>query len=480
VAKVLKRLLAVVLIGGLVGVVAYATLMPDVLPTASLQGKGGGKADKRGAGNGAGGRVPVLAATAQRKDVPVLLQGVGTARPLQTVTVRPQVEGTILRVPFREGQQVKAGDLLAEIDPAVYKAQLDQLTAKRALTEVQLANARRDLDRYLQIAGVTPQKTIDTQRAQVDQLAAQVKADTAAIASAQTTLGFTRITSPLTGRAGMRLVDEGNLVRAGEGGIVVITQLQPIAVQFTLPQQQLAQVNKALAAGPVSVEALEPETSRVIDTGVLQVVDNQVDPQTGTVKMKAEFPNAQQQLWPGQFANVRVQVDTLHNVVTIPMSAVQRGPAGTFAYVIGAESKAEIRPITVGLMNEREAVVTAGLDEQVSVVTSGFARLAEGSTVVVMAAPETPPADAAKKRKRDGGPQAKGETKTDGQGAPQAATAATGQGPADVPAAPKFEAQSTGQGQGRGQGEGKRRREGAAVLKGEAANAPAAPRESVQ
>lgn len=387
--KLLKRLLAVGLIGSLVGVVVYATIKPEVLQElpGGLPGRketGQGKGGKQGAGS----LVPVLVAQVKRQDMPVLLEGVGTARALQTVTVRPQVDGRILKLAFTEGQDVKAGDLLAEIDAATYKAQLDQLIAKRALTQAQLDNARLDAARYQKIPGVIAQKTVDTQRAQVDQLAAQINADTAAIANAQAMLDYTRITAPIGGRTGIRLVDAGNLVRAGDAGIVVISQLKPISVIFTLPQQQLSQVNAALARGAVMVEALDADSRKVIDRGELQVVDNQIDAQTGTVKLKAVFPNETMQLWPGQFTNVRVRIDTQKDAITVPSAAVQRGPAGVFVYVVGAESKAEVRQIALGMMTESDVVATSGLEPGLRVVTSGFARLSEGARVVVMPAPE--------------------------------------------------------------------------------------------
>lgn len=377
----------------------------------------GGRRGRRGVGEGP---VPVLVADVVRKDVPVLLEGVGTARPLKTVTVRPQVDGTILKIAFEEGQDIAEGELLAEIDPATYRAQRDQAVAKRMLTEKQLENARLDLARYQKIPGVVAEKTVDTQRAQVAQLEAQIKADAAAVAQADTVLGYTRITSPIAGRVGMRLVDEGNLVRAGDAGLAVITQIQPIAVLFTLPQQQLADVNRALAAGEVKVEALGTDGKSVVDSGVLKVVDNQIDQQTGTVRMKADFPNATRQLWPGQFANVRVRVDTLKDAVTIPLAAVQRGPSGTFVYVVDDDQRAAMRPVTLGLMTETDAVVTAGLDAGVRVVTTGFGRLSDGAKVRIgddpkpnaPAAPDAaPPAAAAvdrgegdrRERRRRGG-----------------------------------------------------------------------------
>jgi multidrug efflux system membrane fusion protein len=226
-------------------------------------------------------------------------------------------------------------------------------------------------------------KTIDTQRALVGQLTAQLKADDAAIANAKAVLDYTTIVAPIDGRTGIRLVDEGNLVRAGDAGIVVITEVRPISMLFTLPQQQLKDINAALAAGAVTVEALESDGKTVLDRGSLEVIDNQVDQTTGTVRMKADFPNSNLQLWPGQFVNARVLVSTLKQVVVIPTPAVQRGPNGAFAYVVDEEDRVALRPITVSLQNETQAVVAKGIGASERVVTTGFVRLKDGSRVVV-------------------------------------------------------------------------------------------------
>jgi multidrug efflux system membrane fusion protein len=335
---------------------------------------------------GSEGPVPVLAAAATVADVPVYLDGVGTTRALNTVTVRPQVEGRIARILFKEGQDVERGEVLAEIDPVTYQAAFDQAVARKAQTEAQLANARLDLDRYVRLAQTNSasRQQVDTQRALVAQLEAQLKLDQAAIDSARAYLGYTRIVAPISGRTGMRLVDEGNVIRSMETtGIVVITQIKPIAVVFSLPQQQLARVNRAFAQGPLTVEAFGPDNRTVIDRGTLQVVDNQVDQTTGTVKLKAEFPNAQLQLWPGQFVNVRLLIETLRQVVTVPAAAIQRGPTGTFVYVVGEDNTAAVRPVTVVQQDERTAVVAAGLAPGERVVTSGFARISDGTRVAV-------------------------------------------------------------------------------------------------
>jgi membrane fusion protein, multidrug efflux system len=340
------------------------------------------------------GPVPVIAALTRRADVPVYFDGVGTTRPLNTVTVRPQVEGKLIRVAFREGQDVKRGDVLALIDPTTYQAQLDQAVAKKAQDEATLANAHMDLERYTRLVQTNSvaRQQLDTQRATVAQLEAQVKLDQAAIDNTKAILEYTRITSPLDGRTGLRLVDEGNFVRPGDAtGLVVITQLRPIAVLFTLPQQQLGEVNRAAARGRLSVEAFGADNKTVIDRGTLQVVDNQVDQTTGTIRLKAEFPNADLQLWPGQFVNVRLLVDTLQQVVTAPTAAVQRGPNGTFVFVVQQDNTVAVRPVAVTQQDETRAVIGSGLEAGERVVTTGFARLTAGTQVTVTNAEEAPP-----------------------------------------------------------------------------------------
>ena len=338
--------------------------------------------------------VPVLAAQAKLADVPVYLDGVGTTKALNTVLVRPQVDGKLISVRFKEGQDVERGYVLAEIDPTTYQALLDQAVAKKAQDEAQLANARLDLERYNRLVAsnsVTRQQ-LDTQKAMVAQVEAQVKLDQAAIDNAQAILGYTKITAPLAGRTGIRMVDEGNLIRAGDvgSGIVVITQIRPISVFFSLPQQQLARVNRAFAQGPLTVEALAADNKSVADRGTLQVVDNQVDQTTGTVKLKAEFPNTDLQLWPGQFVNVRLLIQTLRQVVVVPTAAVQRGPNGTFAYVVGEDDSVAVRPVTVAQQDDVQAVIATGLKAQERVVTTGFARISEGTKVAVSNAEDAP------------------------------------------------------------------------------------------
>src|SRR5258705_6490874 len=347
--------------------------------------------------------VPVLAATPRIQDVPVYLDGVGSVRALNNVLVRSQVDGKLIAVNFTEGQDVRKGDVLAEIDPVLYQAQYDQTVAKKAQDEAQLANQRLDLARYQQLSASNAgsRQQYDTQRAVVAQQEALVKADQAAIDNAEAMLGYTKIIAPLSGRAGLRQVDQGNIIHASDlTGLVIITQLQPIAVQFSLPQQQIVRVNAASAKGPLTVDVFGNDGITVIDSGTLTGIDNQVDPTTGTLKLKAEFPNAIFQLWPGQFVNVRLKVDTLSKAVVVPTSAVQRGPAGTFSYAIGDGDIVTAKPVVVTQQNETDAVIASGLSPSDRVVTTGFANLSDGAKVIVGREEQTPAADLAPRKKR--------------------------------------------------------------------------------
>jgi membrane fusion protein, multidrug efflux system len=366
---------------------------------------------RRGGRFAAEGPLPVLVASVTRADVPVYLDAVGTIRALNTVTVRPQVDGKLLSVNFKEGDDVKKGDVLAKIDPVIYQAQLDQAIAKKAQDEAQLANSKIDLERYQKLAATAAinKQQADTQRALVAQNTALVQADQAAIDNARAMLGYTTITAPLDGRTGIRMVDEGNFVRAADvnSAIVVLAQLRPISVLFNLPQQELPQLNAAAAKGPLNVEAQRSDTDAVIDRGLLRVVDNQVDQTTGTVKLKAEFPNADLQLWPGQFVNIRLLIDTLKQVVVIPTGAVQRGPNGTFVYVVKDDNTVTVRPITVQKQDETQTVVRRGLEANERVVTTGFVRLTDGSKVSVGTS-EAPPAQPERSQTRGGQKRARG------------------------------------------------------------------------
>jgi multidrug efflux system membrane fusion protein len=370
----------------------------------------------RGRG-GAEGPVPVLAVASKRADVPVYLDAVGTVRALNTVTVRSQVDGKLIDIAFNEGQDVKKGDVLARIDPTTFKAQLDQAVAKKAQDEAQLQNARTDLDRYEKLAATNSinRQQADTQRAMVAQLEALVQVDQGAIDNAKAILAYTTIMAPIDGRTGIRQVDVGNIIHASDtSGIVVITQLRPISVLFNLPQQYLDQVNKAFARAPLKVAALRSDNDAVIDNGTLTVVDNQVDQSTGTVRLKAEFPNADLQQWPGQFVNVRLLLDTMKQVVVIPTGAVQRGPNGTFVYVV-KDGAVSMRPITVVKQDEVQAVVSKGVEPPEQVVTTGFVRLTEGAKVTVSepgAPPAATPAPGTRQRNGEGRRRRQGGTAT--------------------------------------------------------------------
>jgi multidrug efflux system membrane fusion protein len=369
-------LVVCLLVGGAVVAAYYVPLQKHEEPQ---------KRGRRAALQATDGPVPVLAIAAKAADVPVYLNGVGTARALNTVTVRPQVDGKIINISFTEGQDVPKGFVLAKIDPTTYQAQYDQVVAKKAQDEAQLANARLDLERYIKLAASNAinKQQLDTQKALVKQLEALVQLDQAVIDNARAILSYTDIVAPIAGRTGLRLVDEGNLVRAGDlSGIVVITEIRPIAILFNLPQQNLPELHKGLAEGPLPVDALGPDGKTAIDKGKVVVIDNQVDQTTGTVRLKAEFPNANLQLWPGQFVNVRLLIDLLRQVVVVPTAAVQRGPSGTFVYVVKDDNTVTVRRVRITQQDDREAVIGRGLTVGERVVTTGFARLTEGTEVV--------------------------------------------------------------------------------------------------
>jgi membrane fusion protein, multidrug efflux system len=373
-----RRVLAGLALGALIVGVGI-----EVLGRGPDEGRGGG----RRFGN-ADGPVPVLVAEPRIQDVPVYLDGVGTTRALNMVTVRSQVDGKLISVDFREGQDVKRGDVLARIDPATYQAQLDQALAKKALDQATLDNARLDLERYTNLvkSNAVTRQQLDTQRASVAQLEAQVRLDQGAVDNAQALLNYCTLTAPFDGRVGIRLLDPGNLIHATDlTGIVLLTQIRPIAVLFSLPQQQLSLVNKAFAQGPLAVEAVG-DNMTVLDQGALQVVNNQVDQTTGTVQLKAEFPNRQLQLWPGQFVNVRILVDTLRGAVVVPTAAVQRGPNGPFVYMLKSDSTVTIQFVSIAQQDELHAVIANKLAVSDRIVTSGFAQLAEGRQVTVASA----------------------------------------------------------------------------------------------
>ena len=325
--------------------------------------------------------IAVDTATASHSDVPIYLEGLGTVQAFYTVTVTARVDGEIQKIGFTEGQTVHKGDLLAQIDPRPNQAAYDQAVAAKAKDAAMLANAKREYDRYilLQPQDLASKQTVDTQRATVDQLTAQVQVDQAAIDNAKTQLDYTRITSPIDGRTGIRLIDPGNIVRAAAtAGIVVVTQVQPISVVFTLPEENLGTVGGALAAGPVQVTTLSRDGNAELDQGTLSLIDNQIDQTTGTARLKATFPNTRNTLWPGQYVNARVLVRTEHNVLTLPSSAVQLGPNGPFTYVVKGDSTVEVRPLELGAVSGGVTVIKKGIALNERVVTSNQYRLQAG------------------------------------------------------------------------------------------------------
>jgi multidrug efflux system membrane fusion protein len=332
----------------------------------------------------------VSAAAARRADYPVFIGGLGQVQAENTVTVRTRVDGQIVKIAFEEGQMVESGDLLAQIDPRPFQAALDQAKAKQAQDQATLANARLDLQRYSTLAkqSFATQQQLDTQNALVNQLIAQEAADAAAIDAAQVQLDYTTIAAPIGGRVGFRLVDQGNIVNAAQQtGIVTIAQIEPISVIFTAPQDDLPRISAALAAGAPPIEARTSDGATLLATGKLTVIDNQVDPASGSIRLKAEFANADHALWPGQAVAVRLRVEVEKNALTIPDRAIQRGPEGLFVYVVGADNRAVTRPVTLAHedADADTAVVAKGLSEGEKVVTVGQFGLQPGARVAVEA-----------------------------------------------------------------------------------------------
>jgi multidrug efflux system membrane fusion protein len=354
--------------------------------------------DVAGRNRPAGQGVPVLIGTAERRDMPIMLDALGTVQAFNSVTIKTMVDGPLIAVKFTEGQIVRKGDVLAQVDARNYQAAFDQAVAKKAQDEALLANARADLVRYQKLVSnnFTSAQQADTQKALVAQYEAQTRQDQALIDTARTNLDYTTILSPLDGRTGVRGVDQGNIVHASDAtGLVVITQLQPIFVVFTLPQQSLPAVAKAMGAGVPTVVATPQGGTRstVLDTGTLTVLDNQVDPTTGTIKLKASFPNADSKLWPGGFVGIRLQVDTAQGAVVVPPAAVQRGPRGAFVYVVGADNTVTRQVIETGYEDEQATIVTKGLTGGEKVVTDGASRLSDGTKVTIAPpAADAPPA----------------------------------------------------------------------------------------
>jgi membrane fusion protein, multidrug efflux system len=330
---------------------------------------------------------PVVAGVVTSHDVPVYLQGVGTVIAYNTVIVRSQIQGQITKINFTEGQAVKTGDLLAVIDPRPYQAQLDQANANRSRDQAQLTNAEANLKRYTTLGNqgwATPQ-LVETQTAQVAQLEAAIKADEATIEWAQTQLSYTQLTSPIDGVTGIRQVDIGNIIHPTDpNGLVVVTQVEPISVIFTLPETALPQIQEHLANGSLKVEAYSQDNTMKLDEGSLDFIDNEIVQTTGSVRFRANFPNKEHRLWPGELVNAWLLLDTRHDGLTVPASAVQQGPQGPYVYVINADSTVTVRPVKVGQVSGGQALIDSGLSAGEQVVVDGQYKLQPGIHVTIL------------------------------------------------------------------------------------------------
>jgi membrane fusion protein, multidrug efflux system len=331
-------------------------------------------------------RVPVSVAVVGRQDVPIYLTGLGTVQASFTVAIHSQVDGKLQEVLFTEGQHVKKGDVLAKIDPRLFQAALDQAKAKKAQDQAQLTSAEKDLARSktLVLSNITSQQIVDQQQGKVDQLKAAIAADEAMIQTAQTQLEYTTITAPSDGRMGVRLVDPGNIVHANDqGSLATLVLTQPSAVVFTLPARYLDDIRDAMARGPVTVTAYDQDNRRALATGTLLLVDNMIDQATSTIRLKAMFPNDDEKLWPGEFVNAHVLIDTRSNAVVVPSAAIQRGPNGLFLWTVTANNLAQPRPIEAGPTYRDLTVVAAGLNGGERIVTDGQYKLQKDAPVTV-------------------------------------------------------------------------------------------------
>ena len=335
--------------------------------------------------------VRVSVATAEKADFPVYLTSLGTVQAFNTVLVRSRVDGQIDKIAFKEGQLVKQGDLLTEIDPRPYQAVLDQAKAKKEQDEANLANINLDLQRFIKLGEFATRQQLDTQRSSVSQLTAQIAADVAAIANAQTQLDYTTIKAPISGVVGLRLVDVGNIVNASaQSGIVTITQIEPIAVIFTAPEDQLPDIKDAQGATPLKTIAITTDGKRPLAEGTLAVVNNQVDSTSGTIRLKAVFDNKDHALWPGQSVSTRLLVSTLKNATVVPDDAVQHGTSGLYAYVVNQDNKAELRKVKVAQSIDGRSVVEQGLSPGEKVITAGQFKVAPGTLVSTAVASSDP------------------------------------------------------------------------------------------
>jgi multidrug efflux system membrane fusion protein len=334
--------------------------------------------------------VPVIAGTVLSHDVPIYLRGVGTVVAYNNVVVRSQVTGQIIKIAFNQGQTVHKGDLLAEIDPRPYQAQLDQATANCDRDQAQLVNAGANLGRYTSLASkgwATPQ-LVDTQKAQLGQLQAMVKSDEAVIEAARTNLSYTRLTSPIDGVTGIRQIDEGNIIHPTDpNGLVDVTQIQPISLIFSLPQTSFVAIQQQMERGPLGVLAYNQDEATQLDEGRLDLIDNQIVQTTGTIRLRATFPNARHLLWPGELVNARLLLAARHNGLTIAASAIQQGPAGAFVWVIGPDETVQMRPVTVAQTSDGVVLIDSGLQAGEKAVVDGQYRLQAGARVEELTGP---------------------------------------------------------------------------------------------
>jgi multidrug efflux system membrane fusion protein len=432
----------------------------------------------KGKGKGKGGRdsgrpVPILAAPVRTADIGVYLTGLGTVTPLATVTVRSRVDGQLLRVLFREGEFVKAGQLLAEIDPRPFQVQLTQAQGQLAKDQALLRNAQIDLERYRTLfeQDSIAKQQLDTQASLVRQYEATIKANQGTVDSARLQLTYSRVTAPISGRIGLRQVDVGNIVRSSDtNGIVVITQLQPISAIFTIPEDSVSTVMRRLKSGDkLQVDAWDRAEKTKLASGTLVTVDNQIDPATGTVKLRAQFANSDSALFPNQFVNARMLVDTLEGATVVPNAAIQRGSQGTFVYVVKPDNTVSVRPVKLGPAQGELVSVESGLTPGEHVVTDGADRLREGARVEIADRSPRPEKGKGRGKGKGGGEGANSEASAAParrEGSPPAKAA---QGTAAPPAAPAAGGEAR-EGEGRGlaspaggearKGEGRGRREG--------------------
>lgn len=328
--------------------------------------------------------VPVVAATVASKNIPIYLRGIGTVIAYNTDVVRSQIQGQLTQITFSEGQSVKTGDLLARIDPRPYQAQIDQLTANRDRDQAQLTNAEANLSRYTQLGdkGYATPQLVETQKAQVAQLQAAVKSDQALIDQAKVQLSYTKLTSAIPGITGVRQIDVGNVIHPTDpNGLVVVTQIEPISLLLTLPQTDLPAIQAQMAKGPMTVIAYSQDNKIKLDEGKLLLVNNEISGTTGTIQLKAEFPNHGHRLWPGQLVNARLLLETRKDAITVAGSAVQQGQNGVYVYVVKPDETAELRPVHVGQISDGQALIDQGLKSGDVVVVDGQYRLKEGSRV---------------------------------------------------------------------------------------------------